>query len=141
MKCLILSEFAQVRKASAALAEFAQATQLDEELRGIVELILVEALNNVIEHAYQGKDNHPIEIEFKQTDKEVLITIEDQGIAVPVAVTQRHQENNTLPITMPNEAALPEGGWGLGLIEALADRIEFSTQEGGNLLVLSKRIA
>ena len=77
MKCLILSEFSQVRKASDVLQKFAHASGLDENLRGQVELILIESLNNIIEHSYQGKGGHPIHVEISQVADEVIITLKD----------------------------------------------------------------
>lgn len=133
MKCQISSEFSQVSQAAEALHLFGEKRQLGDSLSGQLELILVEAINNIIEHAYQGKAGYPIHIHFNQTADEVVITLQDEGMAVPEKVRD-------MAMMMPDEQGLPEGGWGLGLIQILADRIEFSVEGGMNALRLGKKI-
>lgn len=131
MKCLISSELSHIRVAADALRQFAQEKQLDENISGQLELVLVEALNNIIEHAYQGKAGQPIEVEFSLVSDEIIMTLQDEGTTAPGAVTNK---------TMPDEQSLPEGGWGLYLIQTLADRLEFSVKNGTNTMVIAKNI-
>lgn len=131
MKCLISSELSQIRDAAETLREFGQEHQLDENISGQLELILVEALNNIIEHAYQGAAGHPIEVDFSLVSDEIIMTLQDEGTTAPDAVVNK---------TMPDEQSLPEGGWGLYLIQTLADRLEFSEKNGRNTMVIAKNI-
>lgn len=131
MNCLILSEFSQVVKASDLLHKFGKEQQLETDILGQLELILVEAINNIIEHSYQGKPGGTINIDLNRLPDEIIITLQDEGLAVPDSVKDIKNE-------MPDETALPEGGWGLGLIQMLADRIEFSTEDSKNVLLLGK---
>ncbi|MGV6810430.1 MAG: ATP-binding protein [bacterium] len=133
MECQIHSEFSQVKNVSERLYQFAKNTHIDEILLGQLELLLVEAVNNVIEHAYGNQAGHPIHITFTQSANEVIFIIKDQGIPVPDDLSTRNKE-------MPNAINLPEGGWGLSLIYALANRVEFSRQNETNTLILAKAL-
>lgn len=133
MECHIQSEFSQVKNVSDSLHQFAKTENIDEVLLGQLELILVEAVNNVIEHAYRNQAGHPIHVAFAKSAEEIIFTIKDQGIPVPDDLSARKND-------MPNEMSLPEGGWGLGLIYALASRVEFSRQDETNTLTLAKAL-
>jgi len=133
MKCQIQSEFSHVKKLSDSLQIFAKNENIDETLLGQLELILVEAVNNVIEHAYSNQAGHPIDVVLTKSNNEVIFTIKDQGNPVPDDLSER--KNN-----MPNAMSLPEGGWGLSLIYALANRVEFSRQGETNTLILAKAL-
>lgn len=136
MNCLITSELSQVVKASEALHQFGRENKFNDELMGQLELILVEAINNIIEHAYQNKDGNPIQVGFSFIGGDVLMTLQDEGSAVPEEIVSIKESDSV----MPNISDLPEGGWGLGLINMLADRIEFSVKDGMNILVLGKHV-
>jgi len=60
--------------------------------------------------------------------------ITDSGIAAPGTVLIEGSD-------LPNENTLPEGGWGLCLIQALTDKIEYFRYPDHNTLVLTKELA
>ena len=93
--------------------------------------MLVEALNNVVEHAYLEKSGSAIHIELEMADQNALIKITDNGIAAPGSVLIEESE-------LPDITTLPEGGWGLCLIQALADNIEYHRYPSHNVLTLTK---
>jgi len=93
--------------------------------------MLVEALNNVVEHAYLEQPGNTIDIELSLLNGNTRIRITDTGIAAPGTVLLDGLE-------LPNAADLPEGGWGLCLIQALADTIEYYHYPNHNQLVLTK---
>ncbi|HHC74132.1 MAG TPA: ATP-binding protein [Thiothrix sp.] len=133
MECHIHSEFSQVKNVSERLYQFAKMEHIDEMLLGQLELLLVEAVNNVIEHAYRNQAGHPIYITFTKSATEIIFMIKDQGRPLPDDLSTRNKE-------MPNATSLPEGGWGLSLIYALANRVEFSRQNETNTLTLVKTL-
>ncbi|CAA6815156.1 MAG: Unknown protein [uncultured Thiotrichaceae bacterium] len=115
------------------LHAFCKENKIDESHTGLLELILVEAINNVIEHAYSNEAGNDIEVEFSIENQNVIMQVTDQGTPVPV-----HLRDGDL---MPDSLELPEGGWGLGLINALADDVTFSSKNGSNTVTLSKQLA
>ena len=130
-KLNIISKFSEVRLASDLLQEFCQIHDINVETQGHLELILVEALNNVVEHAYQEDPDGDILIELDRVDNNTIIKITDQGISAPGTVLIEGSD-------LPDENKLPEGGWGLCLIQALADKIEYFRYPDHNTLVLTK---
>ena len=130
-KLNINSTFAEVRHASELLQQFCKAHDIAIETQGHLELILVEALNNVVEHAYERQPDGNILIELAKVNNNTVIKITDQGVAAPGAVMIEES-------SLPDENALPEGGWGLCLIQALADTIEYFRYSDHNTLVLTK---
>ncbi|PWQ94063.1 ATP-binding protein [Leucothrix pacifica] len=131
-KLSIDSSFSEVRLASELLYKYCETHNIAVDLQGQLELMLVEAVNNVVEHAYLEKAGNPINIELDMVDQHALMRITDQGIAAPGSVMIEGSE-------LPNVADLPEGGWGLCLIQALADNIEYHRFPERNVLTLTKR--
>lgn len=93
--------------------------------------MLVEALNNVVEHAYLEKPGNTIRVELAMHDQNTTIKILDEGIAAPGTTLTEDSE-------LPDTTSLPEGGWGLCLIQALADTIEYRRYSDHNALILTK---
>lgn len=131
MHCSIESDFSNVKKLSVALQLFCTNEMVDNELSGQLELMLVEAVNNVIEHAYQNEQGLPIEVEFTASKSTIMLIIKDHGKPIPSSIIKTEAK-------MPETSELPEGGWGLALIHSLSDDIKHYTEAGTNTLVLSK---
>ena len=130
-KLSIDSSFSEVRLASELLYKYCDTHKIPIDLQGQLELMLVEALNNVVEHAYLEKAGNSIDIELEMVDQNALMKITDNGIAAPGSVLIEGSE-------LPDITALPEGGWGLCLIQALADNIEYHRYPSHNILILTK---
>jgi len=129
--CSITSDLSEVKNLAHSLNEYCEAINLDPTITGQLELMLVEGVNNVIEHSYRYEGGFPIHAMFDETDTEIVLTITDYGSVVPETVKQA-QGN------MPEAEGLPEGGWGLALIQAFADRIEYRRGNGENTMVFAK---
>ena len=127
------SRLEQVRVLSGALRGIGQELSLSEEQLGQLELMMVEAVNNVIEHAYQMQHGNDVQVRVEYSPQEVHLVISDQGHAMPDALHTETRE-------MPNPDDLPEGGWGMGLIHLLADSIRYSRDAKGNHLHVSKQL-
>ena len=132
IKHSIKSNLAEVRVIANKLHQFCTDQNLNETISGQLEIILVEAVNNVIEHAYQEKTECPIDIIFESKPTQVIITIIDQGIAPPASTY--NQESTTLP----EVGDLPEGGWGISLIHSLADQVAYHRENNKNILSIRK---
>lgn len=127
----INSAHSDVRRAATFLYQFCEQHSIGNKTQGQLDLILVEALNNVVEHAYPDNVDGSIVIELDYIDNEIVIKITDQGIAAPESFMIQEPE-------LPNHNHLPEGGWGLCLIQALTDTIEYFRFSDHNTLVLTK---
>ncbi|WP_022950713.1 ATP-binding protein [Leucothrix mucor] len=126
------SSFSEVRKASELLYNYCTEYEISVDLQGQLELILVEALNNVVEHAYLEKPGHAINIVLTLEDGSTVISIADTGIPAPGSAIAEGSE-------LPDINDMPEGGWGLCLIQALSDSIEYYRHTDHNQLILKKQ--
>jgi serine/threonine-protein kinase RsbW len=99
-----------------------------------IEVAVVEAVNNVIQHAYDGNDGHDVDIALSIHSGIVVITICDTGKAgqsFDRAVIQYDPENI---------AQLPEGGMGIPLMNSIMDEVEYCRRDGKNCLTMRKKI-
>lgn len=103
--------------------------------RGNVELVMAEALNNIVEHAFGGHQQVGfIRVSCSCQQRALCLDITDfgnpmPGLALP-AVTSFELD---APVS-----ELPEGGFGWGLIHSLTDDIVY--RRAGPLNTLSLRI-
>ncbi len=98
-----------------------------------VEIVMAEALNNIIEHAY-APPNHPgpINVFCQQVDDGLHIRIVDHGRAMPGHKTP----SGTLPPINVDVMDLPEGGFGWHLIKRLAKDVQYQRTDRMNVLNL-----
>lgn len=127
------SRLEQVRVLSGALRGIGRELALSDDKLGQLELMMVEAVNNVIEHAYQLQAGNDIHVRVEYSPQEMHLIISDHGQTMP-------EELHSTACEMPNPEDLPEGGWGMGLIHALADSIRYIRDARGNHLHVSKQL-
>ena len=102
---------------------------LDENLRAAAELVLAEALNNVVEHAYcdAGGD---IALDLDLTEGGLAVTVRDRGRSLPGG----RLPPGGLPDLGDTRDALPEGGFGWFLIRRLSRELSYENGPAGNRL-------
>lgn len=93
-----------------------------------IEVAVVEALNNVIFHAYQNRPEHQVTLIWSLANQCLCIEIVDQGQAM-VKLPDAH---------MPE--ALQENGRGWPIMMAYMDRVEYHSVNGVNTLTLTKQL-
>jgi serine/threonine-protein kinase RsbW len=98
-----------------------------------LQLAVEEACCNVIEHAYNGEGGEFC-VSFQSRDRDVIITLRDQGKPFDPASVAPPDMN------LPLEDR-PVGGLGLHLIYQLVDEVKFDRSDGTNSLTLIKRNA
>ena len=98
-----------------------------------VELCLAEALNNIVEHAYEEKPGGLIEISVYKENASLHFEINDYGRKRPELSVQRFDDPDY-------EVELKEGGFGLALVETIASRVEYTHQNGRNTTSLWKEL-
>ncbi|KEJ90410.1 ATP-binding protein [Sulfitobacter donghicola] len=98
-----------------------------------VELVLAEALNNVVEHAL-ASTNGETEIEIRTThdDQGLLLVIVDQGVPMPTGTAPACREPE-LAVALDD---MPEGGFGWFMIHTLTQEIDYKRVEDTNQLSL-----
>lgn len=110
-----------------------QGCGLDQEQTGEVCLILAEALNNVVEHAYRYSGDGDIFVEVRLQGEKLKIVINDFGpkFSPPKPMEPRKPDLEDLE-------DLPEGGFGWNLIRSLTDSISLSRVHDRNHLEMTK---
>jgi serine/threonine-protein kinase RsbW len=105
---------------------------LAAEQIGNVEIALAEAINNIVEHAYDGAASGKICLTVKQDSARLSICICDQGKPMPGhALPNGSPQNLSGPI-----CELPEGGFGWHLIRQLTSRASYAHRDRRNILAL-----
>ena len=106
---------------------FMQYHQLSVETIYKVNLILEEALTNIIKYAYKDTLAHDIRVEMTLNEHELIIEFQDDG-----------EEFD--PISAPSPKApdsiseSPVGGLGIHLVKQMADDVEYRRHNGRNIL-------
>ncbi|MEM9575444.1 MAG: ATP-binding protein [Pseudomonadota bacterium] len=95
---------------------------LGAEEKGTVELVLAEALNNIVEHAYpEPNQSGPICVDCAHESGGLVVDIKDQGRAMPDGKLPLGQLSS-LDVELED---LPEGGFGWFLIQHLAKDVSY----------------
>lgn len=99
-------------------------------MRGTVEIVLAEVLNNVIEHAYAGGTGR-FEIRGRWLGGNLCLQVRDWGRALP---GERLPEG--LPLDPWGGGDPPEGGFGWYLIRSLSVGLRYRRQQDSNKLLI-----
>ncbi len=94
---------------------------LGEELPGVVEIVLAEALNNVVEHAYSDQGGGSVELVVVREAAALAFRIRDDGVMMPGGVAPPgHAHDLDVPDT-----DLPEGGFGWFIIREMTRDLSY----------------
>jgi serine/threonine-protein kinase RsbW len=93
--------------------------------QGSLQIVLSEALNNIIEHGYCGDPLGAVALRVGVCDGAVIIETWDWGLSYP--------EGDIPQGISPDPAALPEGGFGWFLIKSLTREIRYRRAHECNL--------
>lgn len=98
-----------------------------------IELAVVEASNNIVEHAYSNVQGD-IALDVEIGEKKIVIALHDTGETMPTA----SQQSANLDFDPMNLDDLPEGGMGLFLMTSIMDERAYTSANGRNTLTLTK---
>lgn len=102
---------------------------------GTVELVLAEALNNIVEHAYAQTGRGPVQMSVRRHKAHLAFDVLDQGLPLPGLVLPVPN----LPGTDGPVCTLPEGGFGWFLIHRLTYDLTYQRDTGRNHLCFNIR--
>jgi serine/threonine-protein kinase RsbW len=101
-----------------------------------IEQALVETVNNCIEHAYCGSEDRQITIKYVLSNDRLFVEITDQGKQLDTQhLNNLHAAFNYDPFDIDN---LPEGGFGLKVINSCMDEVNYRREDGKNHWTLTK---
>ncbi len=92
-----------------------------------MELVVVEAVTNVIEHAYAGCSGQPIALEIRAQGRLVELTLRDRGRSFDLVA---HPD----PDVAQRVAQGQRGGLGVFLMRQLLDNLALEREAGWNVM-------
>ncbi|MFN4155939.1 MAG: ATP-binding protein [Paracoccaceae bacterium] len=127
-RIVIPSDPMAVRQALCALFERLMAGQISADARDTAQLVLAEALNNIVEHAYAQSPGE-IEVTVELCPGGLTCRIMDAGLPLP---GEALPEGRLAPLRAGD--ALPEGGFGWHLIRSLSQDVNYRREGERNFL-------
>ena len=108
----------------------------DTDVGDMVRLCLAEALNNIVEHAYDGVPDRSIHAKIRLEPSRFQIVLIDEGKPMPGGMLP----DGTSPFEDDTSDPLPEGGFGWLLIRSQMDGVDYDRRDGKNVLRLRKTV-
>jgi serine/threonine-protein kinase RsbW len=127
LRLVIPAEAAAVRQALQAACDTLLLRSLTEDARSTAEIVIAEALNNIVEHAYASGEGE-IELSLRRAEGKLSVLISDRGHPMPDGTLPEGR----LPDRDPDD--LPEGGFGWFLIRRLSQDLRYCRADGRNQL-------
>lgn len=133
-KILILqNEIAEISKLALFMDELGEEIGLSPELVFNLNLVLEEAISNVILYAYPEGEHQTIALTAQKDDNRLIFVITDSGKEFDP--TQAPDADITL-----SAEDRPIGGLGIFLIRQIMNKVEYRRIEGKNVLTLGKEL-
>lgn len=133
-KQLILqNDISEISRLAIFIDEIAEELSLPADLTFNLNLVLEEAVSNVIRYAYPTDVKNDISLTARLTDNNLIFTLTDSGeefdpTQVPDADVTLSAEDRNI------------GGLGIFLIRNIMNRVEYQRIEGRNIFTLTKEI-
>lgn len=129
---IIGNDLAKLNQVVSFLDKLKEEWMLPQNLIMPLNLVLEEAITNIIFYAYEKGSQNQITIDFEKRDNEIGIKIIDNG--KPFDPTKKSDPDITLPVE-----ERPIGGLGILLIKKIMDRVIYQRQENHNILLMTKK--
>ncbi|MBT8417805.1 MAG: ATP-binding protein [Silicimonas sp.] len=123
--------FRWVRRAIHETMDALESTGLTAEDLGSVEIVLAEALNNIVEHAYPQGEPGDISLSLRRRNTGLMVEVRDSGRPMP---NGRAPIGNH-PMAEFQDDPMPEGGYGWFLIRELVQDLIYDRSAGENFLI------
>ena len=104
---------------------------------GSVEIVLAEALNNVVEHAYPENAPGRVRVVIRHRPQALMVEIRDRGKPMPKG---RAPIGNHPMTEFDHQDAMPEGGYGWFLIREIVNDLVYDRHDDENFLVIRMAI-
>ncbi len=104
-----------------------------------INLAMVEAVNNAVEHAYHGESDHSVWVEFDLMPDHYRLRVCDQG--QPMAPGRLAATPGFAEPDPADSVTWSTRGRGLAIIKACMDTVEYEVRDGVNTLSMSRALA
>ncbi|MEI7523376.1 MAG: ATP-binding protein [Mariniphaga sp.] len=130
---LVKNQMLELNRVVAYLDELGEEWELSVPLVFSLNLVVEEALTNIILYGFDDQLEHTIEIDFKNDLDQLYITFIDDGIAYDPTL----KEDPDISLSTEDRQI---GGLGIFLIKKIMDKVEYKRKENKNFLILTKNI-
>jgi Anti-sigma regulatory factor (Ser/Thr protein kinase) len=128
---VIKNEIAEISRLALFIEELGEELELPMKLVMNLNLVLEEAVSNIILYAYPKKFDQDISIEAIKEDNALIFVITDTGVEFDPT------QGGEVDITLPAEDR-PIGGLGIYLIKKIMNEVEYQRIDGTNVFTLKK---
>lgn len=123
----------EISRLAEKLEKLSNDWELSPELTMNINLVVEEALSNIIFYAFNDKKTHRIQISVSLINKQITIEFKDNGI--PFNPLEQQAPDISLPAK-----ERPIGGLGIFLISQLMDEMNYKRIKEQNVLTLKKYV-
>lgn len=135
----IESRIENVSLAGMVIGTLCAAAKLAEMDAYLVEVAVVEAVTNSIQHAYGNEPDHHVKIVFSLDIDGITIKVCDRGTPLDPQ-TLEQKKVSFLEVNTDDINSIPEGGRGLAIINEVMDRVEYKSDQEKNCMTMRKII-
>lgn len=132
-KLELVNDISEISKLPIFVDEIAATLSLSQEFVFNFNLVLEEAVTNVVMYAYPQGKSGPITLVAKYSKGEIAFILSDEG--VPFDPTKVPDADVTLPA---EERRI--GGLGIYLIRQIMDNVSYRYNERRNILIMNKQV-
>lgn len=117
-----------------AIQGICNSTPLDKIEIYQIQLCIVEAINNVILHAYDNKPGNKVEAHFELGPDYIIIKTIDTG----KFDNQLGLRDDFTSFDPDHYQDLPESGMGIFIMKSYMDKVEYGIEDGKNVVTMRK---
>ena len=127
------NNIAELQNLAVLLEEFCERNQVPMKVLFDLNLSLDELMTNIISYGYSDDSNHEIILEIDLDNKQLDITLIDDGIEF----NPLNKEKPDLNLEVENK---PIGGLGIFFVKQKMDEVNYERKDSKNYLQLKKSI-
>jgi len=132
IKLIIDSDLANVSLIGMAVNKICTQIPLNNIEAYQIETCIVEAVTNVIKHAYRNETGHDVTVFIKLYLDQITFLVCDTGKSM------NPEQSADLEFDPDDLENLPEGGMGLFIIHKIMNEVSYKTIENRNVLTMTK---
>jgi anti-sigma regulatory factor (Ser/Thr protein kinase) len=139
LKLVIDSDLEQVSLIGITINKLCSLTPLSESEFNQIELCVVEAVNNSVEHAYGNEKGHDVEVTFTLHADRLVVDVCDTGKPMEKGLVEQ-RDISLLEIDPDDLDNIAEEGRGIPIMKKIMDTVTYGTEDRKNCLTLTKNL-
>lgn len=124
----IRSDLAELTRLAGWIESWTRQHEVPDLTAQTIDLCAAEAVTNVMTHGLADADGAAIDVRLGRDGEDVVLQIEDGGSAFDPTTAPPPP-----PVTLESDKV---GGWGIGIVTKLSDKVRYDRVNGRNRLTL-----